>query len=163
MKPDLPTRFWTGILAAGLLLGLTGCQSGKFSNYVSPRVTGRVLAADTQQPLGKATVRRVTQQPSAGTGTLPRGGQLQMEPGGVRTDTDGMFVLESERVITVFRHRGWQAVTVAFTHAGYQSFQTNYTAGRFKERSPEGVPWVNAGDILLEPKLKSPAAAQDRQ
>jgi hypothetical protein len=156
-------NFLIGILSAALLLGLTGCQSGKFSNYVSPRVTGRVLAADTQQPLSRATVRRVTPQPSAGSGTLPKGGQIQMEPGGVRTDTDGRFVLESERVITVFHRGGWQSVTVSFAHAGYQSFQTNYTAGRFKERSPEGVPLVNAGDILLEPGLKSPAAAQDRQ
>jgi hypothetical protein len=133
---------------------VTGCQSGKLSYYISPRVTGRVLAADTQQPLSKATVRRVTPLSSAGTDTLPRGGQLQMEPGGVRTDADGRFVLEGERVIAVFRHRSWQAVTVSFAHAGYKSFQTNYTAARFKERSPEGVPLVNAGDVRLEPASK---------
>jgi hypothetical protein len=143
-------KYLLGILAAGLLLGLTGCQSEKHSYYISPRVTGRVLAADTQQPLGKATVRRVV-PPYAGAATLPKGGQLQMVPGGVRTDADGRFVLEGERVIAMLRHGGWRSVTVAFEHAGYRSFETNYTAAMFKTRSPEGVPLVNAGDILLEP------------
>jgi hypothetical protein len=130
---------------------LTGCQLGKHSYYISPRVTGRVLAADTQQPLGKATVRRVTPQPYAGAGTLPRGGQLQMESGGVRTDAGGRFVLEGERVVAMLRSGGWHSVTVSFAHAGYRNFQTNYSAAKFKKRTPEGVPWVNAGDIRLEP------------
>ena len=137
-----------------LAVALTGCQSETFSYYVSPRVTGRVLAADTQQPLGKATVRRVVPPPYAGAATPPKGGQLQMVPGGVRTDADGRFVLEAEQVVTPFRHRNWRSVTVSFAHSGYQSFQTNYPAAKFKERSPEGVPWVNAGDIRLEPVSK---------
>jgi hypothetical protein len=44
---------------------VTGCQSGKLSSYISPRVTGRVLAADTQPPLSKTTVRRTVPMPSA--------------------------------------------------------------------------------------------------
>jgi hypothetical protein len=143
-----------GILSAGLLLGLNGCQSGKHSYYISPQVTGRVLAADTQQPLGRATVRRVVPPAYAGAGTPPRGGQLQMVPGGVRTDADGRFVLEGERVVAMLRRGGWHSVSVSFAHAGYKSFQTNYTAARFKERSPAGVPQVNAGDILLEPAAR---------
>lgn len=134
---------------------LAGCQStGSHSYYISPRVTGRVLAADTQQPLGGATVRRVDLKPYAGADTQPKGGQLQMEPGGVRTDTDGRFVLDARRVIAVLRHGGWHSVTVSFTRAGYAGYQTNYTAAKFKERSAEGVPLVNAGDILLPPKPK---------
>jgi hypothetical protein len=135
-----------------LAVTLAGCQGGKYSYYISPRVTGRVLAADTQQPLDRATVRRVVPIPSAGTDTLPKGGQLQMVPGGVRTEADGRFVLDAERVIAVLRHGGWHSVTVSFEQAGYAEFQTNYIATRFKERSPEGVPLVNAGDILLKPK-----------
>jgi hypothetical protein len=137
-----------------LAAALTGCQSGKHSYYTAPRVTGRVLAAGTQQPLGKTTVRRMLPQPYAGAATQPKGGQLQMVPGGVRTDADGRFVLESERVVAMFRRGGWHSVSVSFTHAGYRSFQTNYTAARFKERSPEGVPLVNTGDVLLEPVSK---------
>jgi hypothetical protein len=54
----------------------------------------------------------------------------------------------------VLRHGNWHSVTVSFEHAGYAGCQTNYTAAKFKEHSPEGVPLVNAGDILLPPKPK---------
>jgi hypothetical protein len=133
---------------------LAGCQWGKHSYYISPRVTGRVLAADTQQPLDRATVRRVLPQPYGGADTPPKASQLQMIPGGVRTDEGGRFVLDAERVVAVFRRGSWHSVTVSCERAGYTGFQTNYTATRFKERSPEGVPLVNAGDILLPPKPK---------
>jgi hypothetical protein len=145
-------KFLEVILAAGLLLGLAGCQSGSY--YISPRVTGRVLAADTEQPLPKATVRRVPLLPYAGAATPPKGGQLQMVPGGVRTDADGRFVLDGERVIAMFRRGSWRAVTVTFAHPGYRSFETNYSAARFPTRTPEGVPLVNAGDVRLEPASK---------
>jgi hypothetical protein len=135
-----------------LAIALTGCQSGKFSNYISPRVTGRVLAADTQQPLAKATVRRVVPMRTAGADTPPKGSQLLMQPAGVRTDADGRFVLDAERVVAVFRRGGWYSVTVSFERSGYGSFQTNFSAAKFKQRSAEGVPLVNAGDILLKPK-----------
>jgi hypothetical protein len=141
-----------GILAAGLLLGLAGCQSGSY--YVSPRVTGRVLAADTEQPLPKATVRRVPVLPYAGAATPPKGGQLQMVPAGVRTDAEGRFVLDGERVIAMFRRSSWRSVAVTFAHPGYRSFETNYSAARFPSRTPEGVPLVNAGDVLLTPIAK---------
>ncbi len=140
------------VLPLLLTVALAGCQSGKYSYYVSPRVTGRVLAADTQQPLDQATVRRVAPVASAGEATPSKGGQLLMQPGGVRTDADGRFALDGERVVAFFHHRGWHSVTVAFECAGYESLQTNFTATSFKERTAEGVPWVNAGDILLRPK-----------
>ena len=52
------------------VMALAGCQSGKFSHYISPRVTGRVLAADTQQPFAGATIRRVA--PAQTTVRIPR-------------------------------------------------------------------------------------------
>lgn len=131
---------------------LSGCQSGKFSYYVSPRVTGRVVAADTQQPLADATVRRATPYSTDIKDTAPKGGQILMQPGGVRTDADGRFDLEAERVVAVFRHPGWYSVTVIFERSGYERFQTNFSVANFVERSPEGVPVVKAGDILLKPQ-----------
>ena len=133
-------------------VALAGCQSGRFSHYVSPQVTGQVLAADTRQPLPETTVKRVTGYPTAGEDTAPKGGQLLIRPDGVRTDADGRFVVEAERVVALFHRQSWHSVTVSFEHAGYESLQTNFTSGSFKERSPEGVPLVEAGDILLAPK-----------
>ena len=130
---------------------LAGCSSIGFSYYSSPRVTGQVLAAESRQPLPDAIVRRVVSYPTDGEDTAPKGGQLLMRSDGVRTDADGRFALEAVKVVTLFRRGSWHSVTVSFERNGYESFETNYSAGNFKERSPEGVPLVNAGDILLKP------------
>jgi hypothetical protein len=135
-----------------LAVVLTGCSSIGFSYYTSPQVTGRVLAADTGRPLPEATVKRVVAYPTDGEATAPKGGQLLMRSEGVRTDADGRFALEAVRVVALFRRGGWHSVTVSFAVNGYESLQTNFTSADFKERSPEGVPLVNAGDILLKPK-----------
>lgn len=133
-------------------VALAGCQSGRFSHYISPRVTGQVLAADTRQPLPDATVKRVVPVASDGESTQPKGAQMLMRSAGVRTDADGRFVLEAERVVAWFRRGGWHSVTVSFERSGYESFQTNFDSASFKERSPEGVPLVKAGNVLLQPK-----------
>jgi len=133
---------------------LAGCQSGQYSYYVSPQVTGQVLAADTRQPLDGATVRRVTPTMSDGEDAPPKGGQLMMQPAAVRTDANGRFVVDGERVAALFRHANWQSVTVSIACAGYETLQTNFSAAGFKARTPEGIPWVNAGDILLQPRLQ---------
>lgn len=135
-----------------LAIALTGCQSGGFSYYSSPRVAGQVIAADTRQPLPGTTVKRVGSYPGDGEDTVPKGSQLLMRPAGVRTDADGRFVLDAVRVATLFHRGGWHSVTVSFERAGYESFQTNYTSANVKASSPEGVPLVNAGDIVLQPK-----------
>jgi len=130
---------------------LAGCQSGKFSYYISPRVTGRVLAADTGRPLAGVSVRRVESMPTAGEDTPPKGTQLLMQPSARRTDADGRFALDGERDISLFRHPGWWSVTLSFTAEGYRFFQTNYTSASLSGHSPEGEPLVKAGDILLNP------------
>lgn len=135
-----------------LTVALAGCQSGKLSHYISPRVTGRVLAADTHQPLPGATVRRVGPYQTDGESTAPKGGQLMMRPSGVRTDADGRFVIDGERDIALFRQAGWWSVMISFTADGYRFFQTNYTSAGVSSVSPEGEPLVDAGDILLQPK-----------
>ena len=150
-KKNVMTVVFAGVLG----LCATGCQSGKLSAYLSPQVTGQVLAADTRQPLAGATVRRVVPMPSAGESTQPKGGQLQMAAPGVRAGADGRFTLDAERdlsVIHLFRHGGWHSVAVSFSCNGYVSLRTNFAAATFKERSFEGVPLVNAGDIFLQPK-----------
>ena len=132
------------------LLSQGGCESGRYSYYVSPQVSGRVLAADTMLPLGQATVRRVTPAPSAGEATLPKGGQLQTQARGVRTDPEGRFVIEGEQVMTIFFHGHWHSVTIDFDCPGYEELETNFTAAVFRKRSAEGVPLVETGDILLQ-------------
>lgn len=135
-----------------LTVALAGCSSIGHSYYSSPRVTGRVLAAETHQPLPDAIVKRVVNYPTDGEDTAPKGGQLLIRFDGVRSDAHGRFALDAVKVATLFRRGGWQSVTVSFACNGYESFQTNFTPAQIEERSPEDVPVVEAGDISL--KLK---------
>jgi hypothetical protein len=133
-----------------LLILLTGCQSGGFSHCVSPQISGRVLAADTHQPLAGASVSRITPQVFPNNDP-PKGGQVLMQKSGVQTDAEGRFVLASEHVFAIFRQPGWWSVPVNFSCAGYESFQKNYTGTNVTSRSEAGVPVVDAGDVLLKP------------
>lgn len=135
----------------GLLVALTGCQSGKFTHCVSPQVTGRVLAADTREPLAHATVQRGGANPNFGAFGPPKGGQMLMQPGAARTDADGRFVLDAKSILAVFRQTGWVSVPVTYNHSGYETFRTNYTGANDISHTDAGVPVVNAGDVLLQP------------
>ncbi len=147
----LPTR--KSIVLAFILMLLAGCESGEFSHCVSPQISGRVLAADTHQPLAGANVARVT-PPRAETFGPPKGGQVLMEKSGVRTDADGRFVLDGERVIAFFRQPGWWSTPVNFSCAGYQPFQKNYSATNVTSHSSSDMPMIDAGDVLLKPLAK---------
>jgi hypothetical protein len=86
-----------------LLAVVSGCQSGKLTHYTSPEVTGRVLAADTHQPLAHADVQRVEPETFAEYWSFgsPKGGTILIEPVGARTDADGRFVLNSKSVVAL--------------------------------------------------------------
>jgi len=137
-----------------LAVVLAGCQSAQFSSYISPRVTGRVLAADTRQPLANVKIRRVVPDQDAGMDTQPKGGQTMERSGAVWTDRAGKFALDSERDITLLGRANWYSVTLSFERAGYERFQTNYTSANVSGHSSAGEPLVNAGDILLRPASK---------
>ena len=130
---------------------LVGCQSMPFSPFVSPRVTGRVRAADTSQPLAGVTVKTGAQATGYRPGMPPKGGEILMAKAPERTDRDGRFTLETERVLTPFRRGGWFSVQLLFEYPGYERFRTNYSALNVSTNSPTGEALVNAGDILLQP------------
>ena len=137
-----------------LAVTLAGCQSSGVTHYVAPEVTGRVLAADTHQPLANATVERGGAGQAFGSFGPPKGGQLLMEPAGARTDADGKFVLQSKSVFALFRSPGWWSVPVTVSHSGYVFFSTNYTGDNVTSHTAAGAPVVDAGDILLSPVSK---------
>jgi hypothetical protein len=139
-----------------LLVVLSGCQSGKYTHYTSPEVTGRVLGADTRQPLAHADVQRVEPETFAEYWSFgsPKGGTLLMQPIGARTDADGRFVLNSKSVVALFQQPGWSAVAVNYRHAGYESFQTNYTGTNVTSHTEAGAPVVDVGDVLLQPAAR---------
>ena len=138
----------------GLLLAavaLAGCQSVLVSSYISPRVTGRVLAADTRQPIANVKVKRYNPNANLNYDDPARGGRKMESIPGTRTDAAGRFVLDAERDLTLLQQQVWFSVTVSFEHEGYQTLRTNITAAHITTNAPDGAPVVNAGDILLHP------------
>ncbi|HWH67740.1 MAG TPA: hypothetical protein VNT26_00010 [Candidatus Sulfotelmatobacter sp.] len=136
-------------LAALLLmvLALAGCKSHPLGPYVSPRVTGQVLAADTYQPLPE--VRVIRGRPKASPNWELKGGELLMLKSPVQTDREGRFVLESERVLSVVRGSGWNRVQLTFERDGYQRFQTNCSI-RLATNTFRGEPLLSVGEVLLQ-------------
>ena len=132
-------------------IALAGCKSVSVSTYISPRVTGRVIAADTRQPIANVKVKRVNPTADQNYGDPAKGGQKMESAGGVRTDQQGRFTLEAERDLTLFQQQVWFSVMVSFQRDGYQTLRTNFTAASATTNAPNGAPVVNAGDILLRP------------
>ena len=135
-------------------LALAGCQSHPLSLAVSPRLTGRVVAADTGKPIAGVKVISCGQTDDFNGAVPPKGGERQMAKTAVRTDLDGRFVLETERVLTPFRGSGWFAVQLAFEHAGYERFLTNNSYLNLVTNSWQGESVLDAGKILLHPLHK---------
>lgn len=133
--------------AAGLL---AGCGHFAISQYISPRVTGRVVDAQTRQPLAGVDIRRVGQAMIANGGDLPKGGQVMERPAPVVTGPDGTFVVDSQRAFAIFRSVGWYNVALSFEREGYLQTSTNFTLSN-STNTASGEPWVQAGDVPLQP------------
>lgn len=142
----------------GLLLlaaVLAGCQSQPLGlgPYTAPRVTGRVLAADSGQPLAGVEVSRVAPGSRGWRSTPLKGSELLLQKAPIQTDMDGRFVLGSERVLSVVRGSGWNVAGLLFEAAGYRSLQTNCPTGT-ATNSVSGEPVLDVGRILLAPLPK---------
>jgi hypothetical protein len=120
------------------------------SQYISPRVTGRVLDAVTSQPLRNVSIRRLTPGQIEAVGSPEAGDRSLERTPAIRAGKDGRFDLDSERDLTLFRRASWYSVTLAFTHKGYERFVTNYTLTSAVVAS-NGEPVVEAGIIMLQP------------
>ena len=116
---------------------------------------GRVIAADTRQPLaGVKVVRGALDQDRSKYRDpfgSPKGATMLAQAPDVQTDADGRFILDSERALTLFSHPGWYSVIISLERSGYLPFETNYTVADISGHTSAGAPVVNAGDILLIP------------
>jgi len=137
---------WLGLAA---LCG--GCQSSPVLNsqYISPRVTGRVVDATTGRPIRNVSIQRLAPGQKPSTSPQAAAGQSLEQLRVIRTDAEGRFDLASERDVTLFRQAGWYSVTLAFRHTGYEWFTTNFTLVS-AVLAPNGEPVVDAGNILLQ-------------
>jgi hypothetical protein len=131
---------------------VVGCKSYTVSPYVSPRVTGRVLAADTRQPL--AGVQVINRRQSDGTISTqaPKGGQILNTPPAEQTEADGHFLLVSERVLAPFSSSSWMSLQLLFQRSGYERFITNISRLNLRTNTWHGQPALDMGDVLLQPE-----------
>lgn len=133
------------------VLVVAGCKSKPtFGPYVSPRVTGQVLAEDTRRPLAGVSVTRGVPDKHGNGLSQPKGAELLMQKPPALTDHEGVFVLASERVLSVIRGSGWNVVPLSFLRVGYYPFQTNCQTSD-TTNLVNGEPVLNIGRVFLTP------------
>jgi hypothetical protein len=131
-----------------LVLILVGCKSHPLGPYVSPRVTGQVFDADTQQPL--AGVHVIRGSTHASRESPPKGAEFLMRKPPVQTGADGRFEVPSERVLSIVRGAGWDVIPLRFEREGYLHFTTNCPTTSLTN-VVDGEPLLDVGRILLQP------------
>lgn len=130
---------------------LAGCASLGLGPRTIEGVTGRVLDADTRQPLaGVAVVRGRDEQDSE---FPPKAAERLMQKPPVQTGQDGHFALSGERTLVLLPFTGRVADTLAFRHNGYETLRTNYLAGTVTNFTA-GKSEVDIGDVMLSPTPK---------
>jgi len=144
-------RLIVPVLAA---LALVGCKSNPLSLTIAPRVMGRVLAADTGKPLADVQIRSGEQAEARYNTSPPKGGERLMARAPVETDSDGRFVLVTQRALTPFRGSGWFSLYLSFEHPGYERYLTNYSYLNLGTNTLNGESVLDAGDIRMEPANK---------
>jgi hypothetical protein len=152
-RGSLSYGFFCKLAVLILACGLWGCKSYSPSQYIAPRVEGRVLDSQSRQPLKDVRVQRVNPDQSYRIDDPPKGGQMMEKTPAVRTAADGTFVLDSERSLALVRELGWYSVSLSFTHPAYERFTTNYTLAQ-ATNTASGEPLVKTGDIRLIPLAK---------
>jgi hypothetical protein len=150
---DCISARWLVVILAALIVA--GCKSSSPAPYVSPKVTGRVVDEQTQQPLKGVKVQRLIPDQEPNVANNVKGGQVMMKAPVARTAADGTFELASERSLSPFLRGGWYSVSIAFEHPAYIRYRTNYSL-KHAVLTPKGEPVVNAGDIPLARKSSSP-------
>jgi hypothetical protein len=144
---------WAPVLLLAAVCMLAGCKTHSASQYISPRVEGRVIDKSTRQPIADVRVRRVTPDQEYPPMEPVKGAQVIAQPPAIRTGPDGTFVLDSIRDVALFRKLDWFSVSLSFEHPGYEPLTTRYSYTS-ATNTPAGEPVVHAGDILLNPLAK---------
>jgi hypothetical protein len=144
----------TALLLLPALVGLASCKTSSPSYYISPRVTGCVLDAETKQPVVNVRVRRQTANQSYKPIVPPKGGeQMENAPQTATTDREGIFTLGSIKDLGIFFRPGWFTVTLALEHSGYERAIVSYGLSD-ATNAPSGEPLIQAGNILIIPVSK---------
>lgn len=133
-------------------VGLAGCNSVGFFDSATPRLTGRVLDAQTGQPLGGVKIVRLTPGQSADAGSPAYGAQLMLQGRPDFSAADGTFAVAGTKYVTFIKPSGQWSVNLMFRAGHYDTLVTNFTAADDAVRSATNSRVMNVGDVLLQPK-----------
>ncbi len=150
-------RCLSPVAVALALLG-AGCDSfrGPGIDYTAPRVTGRVIDADTGAPVRNARVGRQVWKWRGSTGEFLKGGEEQVLAADFeRTARDGTFTLPPKQVALLF---GWGEVPLnlrlTVQHGTYLAWQTNFPTTALSTNSERLE--LPAGNVVLRRKVGAP-------
>jgi hypothetical protein len=73
-----------------------------------------------------------------------------MQKAPIRTNRKGQFVLESERVLAIYRGDDWNQVGLQFVKHGYATLHTNFSL-MVPTNAPEGEGSLAIGRVFLQP------------
>jgi hypothetical protein len=147
----MKNRFLWMVLTGCLVSMVAGCSStsGMHDAYVFPKVEGRVVNAETKEPINGVIVLRKHWSGAADVDEYVSAGEIQMQDVRIYTNDKGEFVVPSQRSLEVGGDQSWFSVTLKFMHTDYHMYSTNYLN---RSGPPTGnEPLVQAGDIELIP------------
>lgn len=159
MKPctsRLPLRRRVVVASALLSLAVaSGCEylAPPHLSWTEARVVGRVVDADTRQPVAGAQVTRVLIiAPGAGgyADSNKGGPAMAVRPTMAVSDRDGRFTLEAVKTAyLILDNFPDYAMTLRVRSSGYLTFQRDFTNVTYAGGDKKTVPIVEAGDVEM--------------
>jgi hypothetical protein len=137
------------VFVLAVCVSAASCKSNWLSQYISPRVEGRVVDSQSHEAIRGVRVHRI--QNENRKVMEPRHGAelLANAPVVATTSKDGRFVLDSEmNLAPLIRSFYWHPVNIAFEHSGYAPYTATYSMSNAIS-TESGEPVVKTGDILL--------------
>ena len=136
-----------------LTLG-TGCGSvkGPHQSYLVPAIEGRVVDADTGEPVVGARVQKlVGLQATKTTAFETKGAQQLMKPAAVKVNSNGQFNFKPEKGgYLLFNQPGVYSFKLVVRQKDYQTLSTNIDLLEVKPIKTENGPLVNVGNLPLQ-------------
>lgn len=144
----------SSLAIASILACGCGSLSGPSVTYTAPRVTGRLMHAETGKPVPHAMVGRTLWTWRHATGGMLKAAEEQvLRQDFATSDVEGRFVLPEQRVALLFSLGETRPnLRLAVSHSQHAPWTTNYPVSAL-EKDPR-LPSLDAGDILLNPKKR---------
>jgi len=131
-----------------------GCSSLKGPNqsYLAPEVEGRIVDANSHEPLEGAVVQRHLSPPSRTDPLSEHGATRLLQNPTQKTDVQGRFTIPAERGgYLLVSHPGATQFWLVIRHDSFQTLTTNIDLIKIRPVKTNKLYSVNVGDLPLVP------------